>query len=616
MRIPVLITGLLLATACGGGESAALPSQPDAQLRVGDVQGSSAASPYNGVEVAISGVVTGDFQYEDSDAHSNLGGFYVLGEPDGDPESSDGIFVFDGSNPASAVNVGDVVEVRGTVKEYFGETQIEAASIRVTGSAAIKAHPVSSPARATVENEDGDLLADLERYEGMLVEFSDTLTVTNLRNLGRFGEVTLSEGGRLFRFTNSNRPDTAAYRAHQDLNVRRSIVLDDGLRDQNPRSVRYLTAGSSAGYTIRLGDTLSGLTGNLRYSRGAGSNGDETWRLVPTLQPEFVSRNPRPGAPSLGGSLRVGAFNVLNFFTTLDTEGGRCGPGGDPCRGADSSAEYDRQLTKLATALLVSGADIFGLTELENNASASLEALVDALNMRSASSDFAFIETGVIHTDVIKAGLIYNSSIVVPVGRFALLNSDADSRFNDDRNRPGLAQAFDVRSTGARFNVVVNHLKSKGSSCEADGDPDLGDGQGNCNLARTNAAAALADWVRSDPTGSNDDDYLVIGDMNAYYLEDPIETMRAGGLVDLLAKVENPYSFVFDAQSGAFDYALASATLAAQVVETIEWHINVDEPPLLDYNLEFGRDPALFDGTTPYRSSDHDPILVGLELKN
>ena len=67
---------------------------------------------------------------------------------------------------------------------------------------------------------------------------------------------------------------------------------------------------------------------------------------------------------------------------------------------------------------------------------------------------------------------------------------------------------------------------------------------------------------------------------------------------------------------GAYDYALASASLATQVVETIEWHINADEPRVHDYNLEFGRDPSLFDATTPYRSSDHDPVLVGLELVN
>ena len=51
-----------------------------------------------------------------------------------------------------------------------------------------------------------------------------------------------------------------------------------------------------------------------------------------------------------------------------------------------------------------------------------------------------------------------------------------------------------------------------------------------------------------------------------------------------------------------------------QVVETIEWHINADEPPLLDYNLEHRRDPSLFDADSPYRASDHDPVVIGLDL--
>jgi predicted extracellular nuclease len=164
--------------------------------------------------------------------------------------------------------------------------------------------------------------------------------------------------------------------------------------------------------------------------------------------------------------------------------------------------------------------------------------------------------------------------------------------------------------------VIVNHLKSKGSSCDSDDDPDLGDGQGNCNLARISAAVALAEWIATDPTGSYDDDFLVIGDMNAYFLEDPIAALRSAGLIDLLAGQANPYSYLFDAQSGAYDYAFASPSLAPQVVGAIEWHINIDEAPLLDYNLEHGRDPALFDASTPYRAADHDPIIIGLELTN
>ena len=74
------------------------------------------------------------------------------------------------------------------------------------------------------------------------------------------------------------------------------------------------------------------------------------------------------------------------------------------------------------------------------------------------------------------------------------------------------------------------------------------------------------------------------------------------------------YSFLFGGQVGALDHALASPSLVDQVAGVVEWHINADEPPLLDYNLEFDRDPGLFDGMTPYRSSDHDPLIIGLDL--
>jgi len=166
------------------------------------------------------------------------------------------------------------------------------------------------------------------------------------------------------------------------------------------------------------------------------------------------------------------------------------------------------------------------------------------------------------------------------------------------------------------LTVAVNHLKSKGSSCDADGDPNLGDGQGNCNMTRTSAAAALADWLASDPTGSGDDDVLIIGDLNAYVEEDPLTAFASAGYTNLLGAQTDPYSFVFDAQAGALDHAIASSSLVPQVAGTIEWHINADEPSLLDYNLENGRDPNLFDGATPYRASDHDPVVIGINLTN
>ena len=137
--------------------------------------------------------------------------------------------------------------------------------------------------------------------------------------------------------------------------------------------------------------------------------------------------------------------------------------------------------------------------------------------------------------------------------------------------------------------MVVNHLKSKGSDCNDVGDPDTGDGAGNCNVTRTLAAEALVDWLASDPTGSGDDDVLIIGDLNSYAKEDPIDVLLAGGYADLVQDEIGPsaYSYVFDGESGYLDYALASASLTGQVSGVGEWHINADEPIVLDYNTNF-----------------------------
>ncbi len=224
-------------------------------------------------------------------------------------------------------------------------------------------------------------------------------------------------------------------------------------------------------------------------------------------------------------------------------------------------------------------------------------------------------------------GLIYRPDKVVPVGAFQVLTSQVDPRFIDTRSRPVLAQTFEEIATGARFTVAVNHLKSKGSACDDIGDPDALDGQGNCNLTRTAAAEALVDWLATDPTGSGDRDFLIVGDLNSYAMEDPIDAIRAGAddtlgsaddYTNLVAERlgEHAYSYVFDGQAGYLDHALSGASLTPQVKGVAEWHINADEPDVVDYDTSFKgpAQDALYE-PNGFRSSDHDPILVGLDLK-
>ena len=606
MRFLLVLSFAVLA-ACG--ETA----PPSGVLSPADVQGPGDASRLAGEIVSVRGVVSGDFQDGDADDSSKLGGFFLQSiEADEDPRTSEGLFVFEPGGSIVDVATGDVVQVRGEVVEHFGETQLKAQEVAVEGSRAPRAVELALPAARTGTNADGEFIADLEAFEGMLVRVAAMLYVQDLRGLGRYGELGLSTEAREYQFTNVSLPDRAAYAAHREARAARSLLLDDGLIVQNAWPPRYLAAAGLAGRPPRVGDALADLVGVLRYSRGSGPNGRETWRLMPTAPPRFVPRNPRPAAPAAGDGVVVASVNLLNYFSTVDDGEPVCGPArADGCRGADSAAELDRQRARTATAIRALGADIVGLMELENNARSAIADLVAALN--AAGGDWAFVDTGTLGDDAIRVALIYRAGRVEPVGRHAVLDGSVDARFNDARNRPVLAQTF--AAAGGRFTVAVNHLKSKGSDCDEDGDPDRADGQGNCNGTRTRAAAALADWLAGDPTGSGDPDALVIGDLNAYLREDPVRALEGAGFVNLLARDigTSAYSFVFDGASGALDHALASPSLAAQVTQVQEWHINADEAPLLDYNLEFGRDPALFDPAAPWRAADHDPLVVVIE---
>ncbi len=235
-----------------------------------------------------------------------------------------------------------------------------------------------------------------------------------------------------------------------------------------------------------------------------------------------------------------------------------------------------------------------------------MQDLVDRLNVgRAADDTYTFINpdtaNGVdsLGSDAIKVGMIFKPGKVTPIGRTATLNTVSFVNGGDvaPRSRPSLAQAFRVNATGGTFVADVNHLKSKGSACL--NGADTGDGQGNCNVARTNSARELAAWLKSDPTGTGETDALILGDLNSYAKEDPIRTLEEAGFTNLVAKYVGPdaYSYVFDGQWGYLDHALGSAGILSQVTGVTEYHINSDEPALLDYNTELqvagpGRQPV------------------------
>jgi predicted extracellular nuclease/methionine-rich copper-binding protein CopC len=574
-----------------------------------DIQGNGLSSPIAGSTVSIEGTVVGDYQQA-----GGFGGFYVEEEDveaDADPATSEGLFVF---STVTDVAMGDHVRVAGQVSEFLSSgttltelNNVSAALVCSTGN------PLPTP--ATISLPVGNL-TDWERVEGMRVTLAQTLTVTEVFNLGRFGEVSLSGAGRLPNPTNVVLPGAPAI-ALEDLNDRSRVILDDGDNQQNIDPTVYPQGGLSASNTLRVGDSLpAGLTaiGDQRFG---------AYRLQPEGPVTFDHSNPRPGGPAaVGGNLRVASFNVLNFFNGNGTHVDGSAGGFPTARGANTLAEFNRQLAKEVSAITTLNADVIGLMELENDdpdtQQAAIEDLVDALNAATASNTYAFIDTGIVGTDEIRVGLLYKPGVVSPVGAHAIIDRTVDERFIDTKNRPSIAQTFELNTTKARITVVVNHLKSKGSDCNDVGDPDTGDGQGNCSGTRTLAAEAIADWLATDPTGAGDADALLIGDMNSYAKEDPIAAFESAGFENTIEHFigAGAYSYVFDGESGYLDHALASATLAGQVTGVAEWHINPDEPTVLDYNTEFktANQVTTFYDPGPYRSSDHDPVLVGIQL--
>jgi len=261
------------------------------------------------------------------------------------------------------------------------------------------------------------------------------------------------------------------------------------------------------------------------------------------------------------------------------------------------------------------------LNELENTT--GVEPLADIV---AGLPSYAYINTGTIGTDTIKVGLIYRPAVVTPIGAFQILDSTDDPRFIDTRNRPSLAQTFEVNATGARFTVVVNHLKSKGCTGASGLDADQGDGQSCWNPTRTQAAQALVDWLATDPTGSGDADYIIMGDLNSYAMEDPVDAIKAGSddvagtnddFTNLIFQYQGAYaySYTFDGQAGYLDHALSNVSLTPQITGAADWHINSDESDVLDYDTSFkpASQDALYEPNA-YRSSDHDPVIVGLDL--
>lgn len=552
-----------------------------------DVQGNGVASPLEGQTVRVQGVVTlvtpalrGFFlQEEDTDA-------------DGDPATSEGVYV---AGSTAGVTNGSIVEVEGEVDEFFGETRV----LREASAECAASGPAPTPTSFSLPAD----AVRREALEGMVVTTAQDLTVTALFSAYRFGELGVSSDGVLDQPTSVFKPQIPPATALAEANADNLLKLDDRGEfgnDNDPWAPDPATP-------VRAGDTLpAGATGPLSFTFGE-------YKIQPIGDfPTVVPAGSRPAAPSLDDGNDVGAFNVLNYFTTFGE------------RGAANQAQFDLQSAKIVSAVNELDAAVLGLIELENNydeATPAVADLVDKLNADAGFSKWDWVRTpgnANVGTDAIAVGIIYQPARAQLEGDSATFDIDSLLGGDDpDNNRWPLAQTFEI--DGEEFTIVVNHFKSKGSSCAAttgpgftNGDGDRTDLTGNCDLVRQYASRQLLQWIRTNPTNADEGGQaaFIVGDLNSYQQEQPIKILQQRGYVDLVDKRgDDASTFKFDGRYGRLDYVMASPRARNLVDDAAVWQAN--SPEFSGY-LYFN-DPIDTAATaTPYASSDHDPVVVSL----
>ena len=611
-------------TPIPGAGATAPPAGPP--VTISDIQGTTATSPYVSKTVTTRGVVTASFPT------GGFNGYYLQtpgtgGALDSHHMASDGLFVFSNAT-VDAATIGCYVEVTGTVAENFGMTEISVAAGGMTKLTDVVTAPIAVTSTLPIG-------AARESLEGMLVAPTGDYTITDNYDSNYYGSMVLAQGNAPFvQPTTVVEPGSAERTSMLADDAARSFTLDDGSSANFNSAANRATPLPYLSTTnpVRIGAAVTFTKPVIFDYRNSAWNFQPTTRLTEanaaTVQP-VTFKNTRTATPNdVGGDLTLASFNVLNYFPTTGADLTGCRyhtdresnpitiSGGCNARGAANPANLARQQAKIVTAINLLGADVVSLEEIENSVrfgktrDDALSTLTAALNAAAGTGTWTFVASPAVvpaSEDVIRTAFIYRTAEVVPVGNSRILD---DAAFVNARQP--LAQAFTLKSgaVASAFIAIVNHFKSKGSGTGADA--DASDGQGASNASRVKQAKALVSFANTLKTETKIDRVLLSGDFNAYLQEDPIDVIRSAGYTDL-GSGTGKSSYAFGGMTGSLDHIFASSATTKSVAGVDIWNINSVESIALEYS-RYNYNATNFYQPNAFRSSDHDPILVGLNL--
>jgi len=592
-----------------------------------------------GATVTTVGVVTASYPAAESGLGATLDGYTIQtpgsgGAWDEGRANSEALFVYAGKN-GQVPAPGTCVRVTGTVGEFPATTAKgnpqSLTQLSATGFTQVDGCEAVAPTPVTGVPADGQA----EPYESMLLAPQGTWTITDNYQTNQYGTLALTPGPEPLRAATDVVAPGQAARDYEAANAARVIALDDGTNTNLLKGTAtevpyaYLANGAPA----RVGYHVS-FDGPVVLEPRHGSFVFQPTSMVaghPDRSPVTITGQ-RPGAPTVGGDTRVATFNVLNYFSDLGVDEAGCTGYPDrtgafvtakKCRvrGAFSREAFANQQAKIVAAINALGADVVALEEIENplavgsgtDRDASLARLVEALNEAAGAGTWAYVPSPPIipaDEDVIRVAFIYKPARVSPVGSSVIHD---DPAFTGLARQP-LAQEFArvslERAATPTFVVIANHFKSKGSVPEGApaGNADNGDGQGNANAIRVAQARVLASFAAryaDKPT-------LLVGDFNSYSQEDPIKALEGAGWARVSGA--GPASYVYSGRSGSLDHVFANAAAKPLLAGVTSWAVNAQESIAFEYSRAGMNAHLSVEADNPYRSSDHNPEIIGLTL--
>ena len=463
-------------------------------------------------------------------------------------------------NVPEEIMVGDYVAITGKIMRYNQTPEIKNGNVELrhrdtVGTGEVVEVSIADPSTWTYN--------ELKNYVGKTVVFDVPFVVCNNSS----SSLDISPR-RIYQPTNQALPLSDEYNSILTLNAQGKVKLS-GVSGYHRLGERLYNLKVKVNSTSSMTLVSCDWVGNTRAEMDKGY--------------DSVAVNMRGEA-----SLIVCCMNLEYYL--VENLGGQMGPA--------SSTEHQRQRTKVGKALSKMNADLYGFVEVEQGQSALAELAADL--SKNTGRNYSYINDGGSASGTYtKSGFVYCSDVLEPAGKLRENNTGVKNRKK--------TQAFVEKATGEKFLFSVNHFKAKSGSGSG-ANADQGDGQGTYNGDRVKEAQSLLSNYAADKTYYGDEDILIMGDLNAYAMEDPITVLKEGGMTDLhrAFHADSSYSYTYRGQLGYLDHALCNSTLLPHVTGMVAYHINSDESD--SYTYDSSSDLTMF------RSSDHDPVIVGLKL--